>query len=273
MIDQESVTTEVDETVEAAEVEQEVEQEQEFQPEEGKKKISGYIDFDLVKEKLGDDAEPLIHRTKEDWGKIKRLEAKLQREQAEREKLAQELHEKRKPSAPTPPTQDELLGMTEDEAQKRLDDYYAGQQQVDSWNREASQRDQQKRDAEQRAAQEKQTAYAERAKNSQIDLNRLNQAETQIADSLKYNPQAAEIGNFLLGHEFGPQLVDKLATDQAALLEIASLPVYEAVVKLDRISDQFKRKVKTKAPPPDDPLKGNGSLENKSEWLQGATFT
>lgn len=260
---------EIDEEVVETESEQETEVEEEIKEEP--KHDSGYIDFDSLEQKLGkDEAAKIRNRINEDFRKSKEREREMQELNRKVEELRAKELELKKPQEIKPPTQDDWLEDPE-KAQAQQLKWAESQTQLMEWQKEQKSREEAVQRAQQEAQQRQYEEYSSRAKNAKIDQAQLNYANGVVAEGLKLSQYGPHVADFLLRHEYGPQLVSKLAADQTAMIEVASLPLQEAVVKLDRMSDQFKRKTTSKAPPPDDPIRGSGAIP-KDEELEGFVF-
>lgn len=235
------------------------------------KQPSGWIDFEALEQKAGKEhAEAIRRRVGEDFRHKKESESKIKQLQRELQEIKNKEFDRSKPVIVEPPGQDEWVDDPDSAAEKQQE-WLKSSRDAEAWDRE-KQRIKDDQDRIQReTAQEIDRAYFERAKNANVDKAKLEYANRVVADSLSKSNVGSDVASFLLGHNYGPQLVASLAADPDAMMDIASLSMVEAVVKLDRMSDQFKRKTKSSAPPPDDPIKSSGSIQ-KDDDLKGFTF-
>lgn len=234
---------------------------------------SGYIDFKALEEKVGkDEAHRIQSRINADFRKNKEAERKWQEAEQKRHELEQRLHEIEKPKEVAPPSSDDFLD-DEESAQQKLQQYLDSQAKMREWESEKQRREQELQQSQLQAQQEKTKKYEERLKLAKLDEQQLRYSEQVVAKSLQYNPNAQMIGDALLTHDYGPQIVQKLASDAVLLQELASLSPVQAGVKLHELSQQFVPKRKSSAPEPDRPMRGGASRNQGSDpWLNGAQF-
>jgi hypothetical protein len=241
----ESVTTEAEEVEETEDVQA---------PEAQPKPNSRYIDFDSLEQKLGKDEAKLIQdRINEDFKKRKEIETRAERDRREKQELEARLLELEKPQVLTPPTSNDFID-DEDAANKRLEAYTASISAAKDWEQKQAQQEAKLKAQQLEVEQKRQMSFLERAKNAQIDNTRLGIAAHVVSGALP-----DQVSEFLVDHEYGPQIVDKLSSDTAALQELASLNAIEAGLKIEELSKQFKQRTESTSPPPVDPLSGGGS--------------
>lgn len=273
--DDEVAASEPEQDQEVDEVESETvnEEEDQSEEEEVRPEESGYIDFKALEEKVGkDEAHRIQSRINADFRKNKEAERKWQEAEQKRQELEQKLHELEKPKEVVPPSSDDFLD-DEEAAQQKLQQYLDSQSKIKEWESEKQRREQELQQAQLQAQQEKAQKYEDRLKAAKLDEQQMRYSEQVVAKSLQHNPNAQMIGDALLTHDYGPQIVQKLASDAVLLQELASLSPIQAGVKLHELSQQFVPKRKSSAPEPDRPIRGGASRNKSSDpWLNGAQF-
>ena len=237
------------------------------QQQEAPKEFDGYIDFDKW-----DDVKPEQVRERLDREtRIKReQDRKLQQAEAERKKLEKELLELRKPVKVERPSSD-LSISDPDEFERQLNAYE--QSILSTKDYEFEQRKLEERDKQeaQRQQQERIGKFNERAQSAKLDMQKVSMAAGIAMQQLPEN-----MHGYLADHQYGPQLLVRLAENPMEMQELASLGQinpYEAGVKLNQIAETFKRSTTSNAPPPDDPVKGSGVQPTDESSRLGITYS
>lgn len=234
---------------------------QELQEEKPK---SGYIDYNALPEDVRDTVKM---RVDGDYRKLKGFEKKESEWQRERQEYEQKLAEINKPREVSPPTADDFYN-DPDAAEQKLNAYneFVGKQA--EWNTQEKLKEQQHQEQIARQQAERQQAFMKRTESAGINEHELGYAASVAAPALGQDTQS-----YLMEHEYGPQILMQLAKNPVELQELASLSPYQVGVKLDKIAKAFKPTKVTKAPPPDDPIRGAG-VDSSDDYpiLKGAKF-
>ena len=246
--------------------EQEVEQEAEEveQPEVEEKPKSGYIDYEALPEDVRDTVKM---RVDSDFRKLKRLEKQEQEYQQKLKEYEEKLAEINKPREVQPPTPDDFYN-DPDKAEKQLQAYNEYVAKNSEWSVQQKLKEQQQKEQIARQQAERQQAFLKKTESAGISQQELGYAASVVA------PEVGEdVANYLMEHDYGPQILMQLAKNPMDLQELASLNPYQVGVKLDKIAKAFKPTKVTKAPPPDDPIQGSG-VDARDDYpiLKGATF-
>jgi len=229
------------------------------------KQESGYIDFDQLPEEHRDKVRTRIDA---DFRKNKEYERQLKAEKERTRKMEQELLELRKPREVQRPSEDLWISDPE-QAQKQLDQYENSIRDSQKWEYEKQQQEASWKQESEKERFERIENVRQRATAAGIDSQKLAYAAMVVDRTL---PQ--DLQGFLVGHEYAPQLINRLAENPVELQELASLSPIEAGVKLDRMASAYAPKRQSSAPPPDDTLKGGPASDNPyGSLLKGSTIS
>lgn len=250
------------------EVEQE-EVEQEVESQEAEEEISTYIDIESIEdEKLRKQIDARIKKeSREKHERERKYQEELKAERERIRKMEEELLTLKKPKEVEPPTPDDFYNDFE-AASKRQQEWMESQKATLQYNQEQQEREQRLQAEQQRKALERVQKYEEKVKLAGIDRRELGYAENVVAQS----GISQEVANYLLDHPNGPQLVMHLAKNPIETQEIASLNPFQVGEKLNQLAAKFQPNRKSKAPPPDDPIKSTSAVKEESPWLKGAKF-
>lgn len=232
----------------------------ELNQEQAKPDGNDKIDFEALPEEFRESVKGRIgHYHRE----LKTLESKsakeLKAKDAELREIKAKLLEMQKPKEVALPTEDDFLADPA-AAQQRINDHIESRTQMADWERQNKQYEEELQRQQQEAFKIKVQAFSERAINSGFDANQMAFAENGVANALAaVSPHAQAIGDYLLSHNYGPQLVKELHDNPAVLNEIASLDAMSAGVKLHELSKKFEPNLQSKAPDPVEPLNGAGA--------------
>lgn len=225
---------------------------------------SGYIDFDSLPE---EHRERVKMRIDGDYRKLKEME----RKQAEADRKARELEEKlnelNKPREVQAPTADDFIDNPE-EAQRRMAQYTDYLAQQKDWEYQKKLHEQKLAEQKAMEAARVQNEVFTKAKNAGIDENELRYSAAVLMQSGIGDSTA----DYLLQHEYAPQLINQLAKNPVELQVIANLSPYQVGAKLDQMASAFKPNRTSRAPAPDDPIMGAGVDANEDPLLKGSTI-
>lgn len=210
---------------------------------------SSFIDFSVIPEEHRGKVQSRINA---DFRKLKDAERKYQETTRKLREYEQKLAEASKPAEVTPPTPDDWYA-DPDAAQKRMQAYADSMAKSREWQLQQEQRQSALQAEIEREKREQFESFGRRAQEVGIKPERLATAALILDKALPSEHQ-----RYLLEHEFGPQLINALASDPVELAELANLSAYQVGVKLDKMSAAFRKKTKSNAPPPDEPIKGTG---------------
>lgn len=242
---EDDVTSEAVESLEVAEETADVEVEAAPKKEED----SSYIDYDIIPE----DIRPKVKtRINADFRKIKDLERKEADARRKIREYEEKMAELSKPREVAPPTPDDWYSDPEAAAAK-MNAYAESKAKHSEWALQQQQRQQAKQAEIERETRARFEEFGKRAQAAGVKPERLATAAMILDKALPPEHQ-----NYLLEHEYGPQLINALASDPVELADLANLSPYQVGVKLDKMSAAFRRKTKSSAPPPDEPIKGSG---------------
>lgn len=197
-----------------------------------------------------------------------------------RERLEREMHELKKPQEVTPPSAD-LAYEDADKFKQQNEAYLKAERERFEWEHRNQQLEQQANQARESEKQQKVGQFLERAKKAGLDEQQLEVSAQIVASTLKHNVRSdadtarhQEIMRFVIDHDYGAQLLSDLAKDPAEMQAIASLSATQAAVKLNEKARSYQQSLKSKAPPPDDPLKGTGAPpESNFKHSAGGSFS
>lgn len=250
--------TEQTEQVEATEVEQ---------PQAEEKPKSGFIDYNLIENE--EVRETVKMRNNADFRKLKEAERKQAEYQEKIKEYEERLAELNKPKEVAPPTPDDFYN-DPDAAQQKLQAYNEYQEQRVDYEAKQRMVEQQQQEQIARQQAERQQSFLKKVESAGISEQELGYAASVAAPVL-----GEDVQSYLMEHDYGPQILMQLAKSPMELQELASLNPYQVGVKLDKIAKAFKPTKVTKAPPPDDPIRGSGvdSREEYNGILKGATIS
>ena len=232
------------------------ESQEEVQQEEKPKHRSNHIDFKSLPPDIVEKVRPRID---EDFRKIKDYERQTKDAQRRIRELEDQILETKKPKEVQMPSAD--LAITDpEEFTRRQSAFSESIRATAQYEYEQQQRQALLKQEQQREANEQVRDFEERAKSSGVDVGQAAMAAQIAMQSL---PQ--ELHGFLAMHDQAPQLLVRLASNPTEMQELATLSPVEAAVKLDRMAQSFKKSTKSKAPPPDEPLKG-GAVPKKDQY-------
>lgn len=231
--------------------------------EEQKKEVNTFIDFEDEdwKKVPTAQAEQVRARIARDSTEKARLRKQAEERERKNKELQSQLAELQKPKeVPAPPIdlayENEAKFKEAQEAHNKSVRDQAAYEERQKLREEAEAADAQKK------AQDRLDNFVSRGTNSGIDVSTLEVAANVVSPHLQI-----DVREFILDHEYGPQLLTKLQLDPGSLQNIAGLSVIQAGVKLDEMAKSFHRKLTSKAPPPDDPLSGVGApSKGDQEW-------
>ncbi|HAW76070.1 MAG TPA: hypothetical protein DCW74_10100 [Alteromonas australica] len=246
------------------EVQQEVDEgvQQEAQQEE--KPRSGYIDYNALPEEVRDTVKM---RVDGDFRKMKALEKKELEYQQKLKEYEEKLSELNRPKEIQPPTADDFYNDPEG-AEKRLQDYNNYVSKKVDWDTSQKLREQHQQQEIERQQAERQQLFLKKAESAGISQQELAYAASIAAPVLGDDAQS-----YLVGHDYGPQILRQLVKNPMDLQELANLNPYQVGVKVENMAKNFKPTKVTKAPPPDEPIQGSG-VDSKDEYpiLKGSTI-
>lgn len=239
--------------VEEAEVTEESNQEEQHQEVEQPKSPSTYIDFDKW-----DQVKPEQVRARIDLDTREKREFERKAKEYERKvkEYEDKLREYEKPKEVKAPPVD-LAYENQEEYARQNQAYVESQRKQAEWEaKEAA------RQAQTKAQQEQENAkrigdFVNRGTKAGLDGAKLVYAAQIVVPQL-----SDQLQDFITDHDYGPQLLDKLANNPMEVSELANLNPIQAGLKLDRMAEAFKRSRKSNAPPPDDPIKGSGAAKD-----------
>ena len=211
-----------------------------------------------------------------------KIKAKLREEaKAERQRrldLEKELLEFRKPKPVEKPPED-LAYENHQAYAKQLNDHYESQKQQEEYDarvkalEEQAQREQlaeQQRDEQEFITRAKSRGYSEE------QLNQMSkQVESHLVENIKSQEQAQkayDLIHFVFQHEYGDKMLDTLSRKPEQLSELINMSAAQAGAKLADIARAMQQQTyQSKAPPPDEPLRGGGAPPSQ-EGPEGATY-
>jgi hypothetical protein len=118
-----------------------------------------------------------------------------------------------------------------------------------------------------RKAQERLNNFISRGSNSGIDVQTMEVAASVVTPHLQQ-----DVREYILDHEYGPQLLTKLQMDPVSLQSVAGLNPIQAGAKLNEMAQAYKRKLTSSAPEPVEPIQGSPTVEPKNPWLEGVKY-
>lgn len=281
--DDDEVTTEETEA-EETEAETEEREEQEREPEgkkpEAKEKPSEdddstYLDFDkpetLTPERIRTRINAETRIKKQQEKEIRELREKLQA--IEREK-----HEMAKPKDVKPPSV-ELAYQDEEEFKRQNEIYAENLRKQTEWEYRQKELERQAEEAKALEQQQKEAALIERAEKHGVTREQLEMQASIVATVVERIPRQSEadtrrhqaIMEYVLEHDYAHRLLGDFASHPSELQEIMSMGIAKAVEKIGEKSRSYQKPLKSKAPPPDEPLRGNGAPAERG-GPRGATF-
>lgn len=236
----------VSEEVEAEEVQGEQE---EVEASPVKEEDSSFIDFDSIPE---EHRPKLKTRINADFRKIKDLERKEADARRKIREYEEKMAELSKPREVSPPTPEDWYS-DPDGAAEKMNAYAESKAKQSEWTMQQQQRQQASQAEIERETRARFEEFGKRAEKAGVKPERLATAAMILDKALPPEHQ-----NYLVEHEYGPQLINALASDPVELADLANLSAYQVGVKLDKMAAAFRRKTKSSAPPPDEPIKGSG---------------
>ncbi len=251
-----------DENVEALENEEDLPGGEAEETPEPPKSPSTYIDFDKW-----DQVKPEQVRARIDLDTREKREFERKAKEYERKvkEYEDKLREYEKPKEVKPPPVD-LAYENQEEYARQNQAYVESQRKQAEWEaKEAA------RQAQTKAQQEQEHAkrigdFVSRGSKAGLDQAKLVYAAQIVVPQLN-----EQLQDFITDHDYGPQILDKLANNPMEVSELANLNPIQAGLKLDRMAEAFKRSRKSNAPPPDDPIQGSG-LSRQERGPKGARF-
>lgn len=246
----------------ASEMKQPEETPQEVVATEPKENKSGYIDFNKP---LNDQADTVKHRVLEDHRKHAKLQQQFEKSKQKQRELEEQLLELQKPQEAAKP--DAELALTDPEEYNRQHDtYLASKEKQYEWDTSQKMRQAQLQQEAEQERQERIGNFVQRGASVGLDVASLSAAAQIVTPQLQEGVQ-----NFISDHEFGPQLLNQLASNPMEVQTLASMDPIQAGVKLNEMAKAFQPKVTTGAPPPDDPIQGHMVLLQE-RGPKGASF-
>ncbi|MGH1470163.1 MAG: hypothetical protein ACRBCS_03160 [Cellvibrionaceae bacterium] len=268
--------------IESEEVEEtETESEDEGESEDEKPKAketpkdeSTYLDFS--KESL--PSEQVKKRIDADTKHKYKIESDLKTEREKRLELEKKILELEKPKEVAKPNHD-LAYESPEKYDAQVAAHYESIKKQEEWNRRNESLEQQALQEKQSKLQEVEAKFLERAVKNGFTQEQMNLAADSVAltlrqigrqeDAQKYQ----DIFKFVMTHDYGDKVMDSLSKDSDLVREVISLDPMKAALKINDIARSFQAKLKSKTPPPDEPLKGSGAKPEESQFLKGATFS
>lgn len=228
------------------------------------KSDSSYLDFSVVPE---EHRKTFEMRTNADYRKIKTLERKQNEALKKLKDYEDKLAEASKPQDVALPSTDDWYN-DPDAAQARMQAALEAKANSAKWEAEQQQRQQQYQAEIEKQKVERFESFAQRAGKAGMKPERLATAAMVLDKALPEDHQ-----QYLIDHEYGPQLLNALASDPVELADLANLSPYQVGVKLDKMSQAFRKKTKSNTPPPEDPIQGNAvNTDEYGGLLQGSKF-
>ena len=227
------------------------------------KQKSGYVDF----EKSLDEQKATIRDRFSQHSRVsKELKGKYETERERVRKLEQELLELKKPAEVQRPDAD--LWITDpDEARRQEDAYTQSQVKARDYEYEKQRYEEAQRQEAERERAERIGRVIRRAETANIPADTLTYAAQTLQGRI-----TPELERYLMDQEHAPQLIVKLAENPLELQQLTALSPMEAGVKIRSLSDSFRQKTISNAPPPDDSLKGTSVPDGKNPWLEGVKY-
>jgi hypothetical protein len=219
------------------------------EPQQGKSEKSSYIDFKQIPESV---REKIRGRIDADYRKIQTLKKEESDARRKIREYEEKMAELSKPREVAPPTPDDWYSDPEGAAAK-MNAFAESKAKHSEWTMQQQQRQLAAQAEFERERQARFEDFGKRAEKAGVKPERLATAAMILDKALPADHQ-----NYLLEHEFGPQLINALASDPVELADLANLSPYQVGVKLDKVAAAFRRKTKSSAPPPDEPIKGSG---------------
>lgn len=277
--DEEEVTT-TDEPEAEVEEEEQDGKEPEVKPESAKpeeEEDSTFLDFDKPETITPDRVKARIQaETRRKYEQ----EKELRRLREEREKLERELLELKKPKEVQPPSVDLAIDDAE-EFQRQNQAYLEAQRAREKWEAEQAERERKAEEAKALEQQQKEAALIEKAEKHGVTRDKLQRDARIVGDIMQHEVprhteadanRQKEIMDYILDHDYAYRLLGDFATNPSELQDLMNLSTAKAVEKISEKSLAYKQSLKSKAPPPDEPLRGNGAPPQTDPWLSGATF-
>lgn len=233
-------------------------QEREVQP----KPDSGYIDFEVLPEEHRDKVRMRIDS---DYRKLKEAERKAADAERKVREFERKLADQQKPKEVTAPTADDFIDDPEAALKKQNEhaEYIAKQK---DWEY-AKQKSEQLEKAEMAKESARiQNDLFQKAKSAGIDENELRYSAAVIMQS-QISDEAA---NYLVEHDYAPQIINHLAKNPVEMEAIANLNPYQVGVKLNQIAETYQPRKRSSAPAPDDPIVGSGVDVSENPLLKGS---
>jgi hypothetical protein len=250
------VDQEVSQEVEAVEVEQ-------AEPEaEQKKGDASYIDYNELPDTVRDKVKMRIDS---DFKKLKSLERQHQDVARKAKELEDKLAEAAKPKEVPPPSPDDWYSDSE-QAQKKLQAHIESVRSQTQWDYEKQQREQLRQAELMEQSVRKQNELFEKAKNAGINQDKLRYS----AAVLMQNRIDDNVANYIVEHEFAPQLINYLAENPVEVQAISAMSPFQVGVKLNDIAKAYRPKKVSNAPEPDSPIRGSGVNIGDNPVLKGS---
>ena len=231
-------------------------------PVETPKEINTYIDFNKFEDVT---AEQVKARIDKDSREKRTAERKLQEAQRQIREQEEKIIQSQKPLEVQAPSADLAL-MDEEEFKRKTQEFTAKTQELATWNAQQTARQDQLKAESERESQSRRDSFVARGSEAGLNIQTIQAAATIVAPQLQ-----DEVAQFVLDHEFGPQILNQLAANPMEVQELASLGSIQAGVKLNDMAQVYRKKLTTNAPPPDDPLTGSGAPSDK-RGPKGAKF-
>ena len=236
-------------------------------PQEKKEEFNGFIDF--KSDPWREAPEEVVKQTQARLAKESHQQSEAKRkleEAAKRQKeLEDQILELKKPKSQDLPDID--LAVTDpEEYQRQQQAYIDSQNAVNSWEQEKQERDKRLQEEADRAHLERLQGFISRSEKAGLTYNEINAAAEVLKGAL---PEG--VGDYLIDHQFGGQLLVELRKNPVEAQMLANLNPIEAGVKLDAMAQKYKASTTSNAPPPDDPIKG-APTTTQGFGPEGATF-